>query len=160
MRIFRLSLLLLLGCLVGVGHAGGLHEMELKDGSVISGEILSMDGDTYTIRTQSLGDLKIRESEIKAIRVESPPGGEEDPGPTHSRGPEFQAVLRMLMKDSEVMDMIGGLQADPDFQKVLEDPDIMKAVERGDTSALMRDPKFRALLEHPKVKAIRDKIED
>ena len=162
MKLATVFLILVLGLWSGVGLAGEQKQIELGDGSVVSGEIMSLRDGIYTIQSKSLGTLKIPASEIRAIDHHVGVKGSEDASdtPASDSGSDLQAVILMMMKDKEVMEMIQSLQQDPEFQKILEDPAVMNAVKRGDTSALMRNPKFMKLLSHPKVQEIRDKIED
>ena len=51
--------------------AGQLSEIELIDGGVILGEIISKSDGVYVVKSESLGTLKVKESEIRFIRVES-----------------------------------------------------------------------------------------
>ena len=46
-------------------------EIELIDGGVILGEIISHNNGTYVVQSNSLGTLKVKESEIRVIRFES-----------------------------------------------------------------------------------------
>ena len=48
--------------------AGGIREVELTDGSVITGEVLSLSNGVYSVKSETLGTMKIGESKIRAIR--------------------------------------------------------------------------------------------
>ena len=133
--------------------AGESREIELTDGSVITGEVLSLISGVYTIRTGSLGTLKIEDTKVRSIR---------QPGVLSSRpsGPnsDTRSLQDKMMSDHEVMSMIRSLREDPQFTKILEDPEIMNAVNTGDTAALMANPKFLQLLNNPTVRDIQQKV--
>ncbi|UCB49313.1 MAG: hypothetical protein JSW56_19790 [Deltaproteobacteria bacterium] len=149
MKHLIIGLLFLLGFFLGSAHAGEIKEFELKDGSVIYGEIVSFSGGTFTLRSKSFGTVEIDESKIRAIRSRVPVGG---------KGDQIQQLQQRIMSDEEVVQMILSLQNDPDVQKILQDPEIMKAVNSGDINALLSNPKFMKLLENPTIQDIRKKV--
>ena len=71
MLLLRLFILFLLIFWTGDGLAGQVQEIELTDGSVISGEILALKGRTYILRSESLGTINIPQSNVRAIRPRS-----------------------------------------------------------------------------------------
>ncbi|MGD8983859.1 MAG: hypothetical protein PVI53_07515 [Desulfobacteraceae bacterium] len=149
MKHLIITLLFLLGVSIGNALAGEIKEIELKDGSVIYGEIVSLSGGVFTLRSKGLGTVKIEESEIRAIRSGAREGGKQD---------QIQQLQQRMMSDEEVVQMILSLQNDPDVQKILQDPEIMKAVNSGDINALLSNPKFMKLLENPTIQDIREKV--
>ena len=46
-------------------HAGELQEIVLIDGSIIVGELVSLTNGIYTIKTATLGDLKVEDARVK-----------------------------------------------------------------------------------------------
>jgi len=75
---------------------------------------------------------------------------------THTGG-EVMSLQNKMMSDGEIMNMIQGLQNDPEFQEILQDPELMKAVEAGDITTLVANPKFMRLLNNQAVKDIKNK---
>lgn len=153
MQFTLIIVMLLMLPLSGSLLAAEIKEIELTDGSVITGEVLSLNSGVYTIRTSSLGTLKIEDRKVRSIR---------QPGALSSRpsGPnsETRSLQDKMMSDQDVMSMIKSLKDDPQFTKILEDPDIMNAVSSGDTAALMANPKFLQLLHNPTVRDIQQKV--
>ena len=147
--------LFLLSLAFGEAWAGEQKQIELVDGSVISGEILSLKEGFYTIRSVSLGTLRVEESRVSVIRSLS--GRDVQKSGAQS---ELDALIKIMLNDKAVMDLIHSLQNDPEFQKILNDPDIMAAVSRGDLTDLTKNPKFMQLLNHPKVLEIKEKLGD
>ena len=149
MKHLIFGLLFLFGISLGNALAGEIKEIELKDGSVIYGEIVSFSGGVFTLRSKGLGTVKIEESKIRTIRSGAREGGRQD---------QIQKLKQRMMSDEEVVEMILSLQNDPAVQEILQDPEIMKAVNAGDMDSLLSNPKFMKLLENPTIQDIRKKV--
>ncbi len=147
---FILCFFLVLALSLPIAHAGEVREIELIDGSIINGEVLSLSSGVYTIKSNTLGTIKLEEAKIRAIRAKSPNAGA---GPTG----EVKALQGKMMSDPEIMSLIQSLQNDPEFKKALVDPEIMKAVKAGDVASLTANPKFLKLLDNATVQEIQKK---
>lgn len=159
MRLLVISILLLLGVTIGNVFAGEVREIELKDGSVIYGEIVSFKGGIYTLKSSTLGTVKIEESKIRVIRFKpsvKAKGKQRNSAQTSSKA-KVQGLQQLMMGDKEIVSMILSLLNDPEVQKILGDPSIIKAVNSGDIEALISNPKFMKLLDNPAVKDISKK---
>jgi hypothetical protein len=156
MRQFLFCLVVALSLIAGFARAGDVREIELKDGSIITGEVVSLNNGIYTIKSGTLGTLKVEEYKVNVIRPKSPP---RSPGAAQKNTSiEDTSLQHKLMSDQEIMGMILSLQNDPDFKKLLEDPEVMKAVSEGDVAALAANPKFMKLLNNPVVQEIQKKV--
>jgi len=136
--------------------AGEPRQIELSDGSVITGEIIFFKNGEYTIKTNSLGTVKINESKIRVIRSNSK--SKNTTGSSPSTNDEIKSLQKTMMNDQQIMNMIISLQNDPAFQEILKDPGIMDAVNSGDISTLMSNPKFMNLLKNITVQEIQKNI--
>jgi len=160
MRISIISILLLLGILTGSVFAGDIREVELNDGSVIYGEIVSTKDGIYTLKSSTLGTVKIEESNIRIIRFKpsaKTEGKQADSAQTPGKA-QVQILQQLMMGDKDIISMILSLANDPEVQKILGDPSIIKAVSSGDIEALLSNPKFMKLLDNPVVKDIGKKV--
>lgn len=111
-----------------------------------------MTNGVYTVRSDSLGTIKLEESKIRSIRVKF--------SDTNTASTiEIKTIQQKMMGDMEIMGLIPSLQNDPDFKKALEDPEVMKAVNEGDIPALTSNPKFIKLLNNATVKDIQQKAQ-
>ena len=143
---------ILFGLIIGIGSASAseMRVIELTDGSVISGEIVSLSNGVYTVRSGTLGTIQISESKIRTIRAKGM-GREE-------MGDQANSIQQKMMGDVDIMGMVESLRSDPDFQEILRDPEVVRAVQSGDIAALMANPKFMQLLNKQVVKQIKDKV--
>ena len=155
-----ISLLLLAGIFISTVSAGEISEVQLIDGSVIRGEIISSHGGVYTLKSKTCGTIKIEGSKIRAIRFKNSLGvNTKERAPiTDSPGAQVQVLQQLLMGDQEILRMILSLLNDPDIQGILEDPSLIEAVNRGDIEALSSNPKFMKLLENPSIQEITRKM--
>lgn len=144
--------LILFGLIIGIGPvlASDMREIELTDGSVISGEVVSLSKGVYTVRSGTLGTIQISESKIRAIRTTGP--GRED------IDDQVKSIQQKMTGDADIMSMITSLKSDPDFQEAMQDPEVMKAVQAGDIAALTANPKFMKLLSNTAVQQIKNKL--
>ena len=159
-HIILIFLTMLLAISIGTAHAGEPTEVELIDGSVVYGEIVSLKNGIYTIKSDSMGTFVISKSKIRAIRFRSQgvnKGVRENPQKT-DKGSDIQDVQKSLLADQDIFKIILSLQDDPKIREILNDPETMKAVQSGDIQSLMANPKFMELLNHPKIKAINKKV--
>ncbi len=158
MRHIILGWFLLVFLHFSVAAAGEVRKIELTDGTMITGEVQSLNNGIYTIKSDSLGTLKIEDSKVRAIRDKSSsPAGGAASGNTNTGG-ELNGLQNKMTSDKEVMGLIQSLQDDPDFKKILEDPEMMKALQEGNITALTSDPRIMKLLNNPTVKEIEKKV--
>ena len=160
MRLSAIFALFLLGVLISTVSAGEIGEVELIDGSVIRGEIISSKGGVYTLKSDTLGTVKIEESKIRAIRFKSsfePHAKKRDTVPNSAEA-QVQILQQLIMGDQEILRMILSLLNDPDIQGIVEDPSIIEAVNSGDIEALSSNPKFMRLLNNPAIQDITRKM--
>jgi hypothetical protein len=151
MKRTALSLLLLLtGSSV---LAGEYRQIELNDGSLLTGEVLSYQNGAYTVRTDSLGTVTINDAQVRSIRSPRERDSSISPGMSQSG-----SLRQQMESDEEVMDLIRALKDDPGFREALQDPEIMRAVQNNDLVALMTNPKFLELLNNSKVLEIQKKV--
>jgi len=156
MKIFVICSALVLGLFLGNAQAGEIKEIVLKDGSTISGEVVSFSNGIYTVKSDILGVIKLEESKVRIIQDKST--NNVNTSSNSNAAGDTQSLQQRMMNDKEVMSMIQSLQNDPDFKKLLEDPKIMQAVNAGDATTLMADPRFTKLLSNPTVQEIQKKV--
>jgi hypothetical protein len=121
----------------------------LRDGTLIHGEIKSLQDGVYTIETQSVGTVHVRKQAVRSIEE----GGVSAIEPGVGSG-ALDAAKSRIAQDPDLLAAVLALQNDPDVLAVLADPQIMKAIAAGDYTALMNNPKIVALMNNAKVRKI------
>jgi hypothetical protein len=154
-RVCLLWLVMAVSFLSGSVLAGDLREIELKDGSVLTAEVLSLHNGVYTLHSSTLGTITVAASKIRAIRLSVPPSA-ASPTPPNAH---ISSLQQTLLGNPEIMTMILSLQSNPAMQAILADPAVMRAVSAGDLNALLAHPKFLELLNDPTVRDIVKQVE-
>jgi len=152
-RTFFLSLIAAM-VMATSSPAAEIKEIELIDGSLITGEVLSLNNGVYTIRSVSLGTLTINAAKILTIR----PQVSSSPSRQAGHASDIKTLQDKMLSNTEVMGIIESLKDDPQFMKALEDPGIMNAVNSGDVASLIANPKFLELLRNPAIQNIQQKV--
>lgn len=157
------SVLTLAGTLVGTPAAAAESRIELRDGSVISGELVSVGDGSYRVRSGALGEVSIPESQVLAIRpagapatlasapASAPASAAAGTAPT---GLDIGSIRQQILGQPETMEAIGRLQDDPQIKALLSDPELVRRIMSGDIEAIRSDPRFQQLLDNPSIRAI------
>lgn len=141
----------------------------LNDGSQILGEVVSLKGGSYRVKTSSLGEIDLKQGDVKLIRYANKalPATPIAAAPTASAkvsasSPQlasmFQGVQQRISSDPAMMQKIQSMAQDPALQAILNDPQIKSALESGDFASLMANPKIHQLMNHSTVKQITQQI--
>ncbi|MGE5152860.1 MAG: hypothetical protein ACM3ST_02490 [Bdellovibrio bacteriovorus] len=153
----------LAGLLLMLGHGGIAAEgrvIELRDGSVLQGELVGAGGGHYRIRTPVLGEIELPESEVLAIRsAEAAPPA---PASTMATPSDLQGVMasiqQQMLGDPALASAITALQSDPELGAALADPAFTQLILSGNLAALGTDPRFLRLMANPAILAILGQI--
>ena len=154
-----LFLAVALGCQAALA---GPSRVELKDGSVLTGDLVGYSGGIYTLRSPTLGEVRLEESKVLSVRPGAPgdPAGADASGglgglqvPPDLAG-QVQATQQRLISDPAVFGMIMALQNDPAIRAVLSDPAFLSLITSGNLEAIQGNPRFQELLQHPGLRAI------
>jgi len=140
-----LSLAVALGCRAALA---GPSRVELKDGSILTGDLVGYSGGIYTLRSPTLGEVRLDESKVLSVR----PGAPADPAGVDASGGlgglqaaldlagQVQATQQRLISDPAVVGMIVALQNDPAIRAVLSDPAFLSLMTSGNLQAIQGSP--------------------
>ncbi len=170
MRRTLVGLLFVLFGLAGIAYCGNISKVELGDGSVIQGEIVSLNNGVYTVKTASLGEIKVEASKVRNIGIsygsasllntQGPAAiGSPQEVPEDAFKSQVSRIQNTMASDPAIMQKVSGLAADPQFQELLKDPDILNAAKSGDIKSLMNNQKLLGIANNPKIQEIKGDIE-
>jgi hypothetical protein len=142
--------------IAAVVGAADMRQIELTDGSIVNAEVVSLSQGVYTVKSETLGTIKLPESKIRSIRTQAAGRSTDIPG---KQADDMRSLQDKMMSDREIMSLVRSLGEDPQFRKILEDPAVMKAVEEGNIAALMANPQFLKLLDNATVQDIQKKVQ-
>jgi hypothetical protein len=165
-RHFGLSLIIL--CLLTVFTLGPIpegfsadrmREIVLTDGSVIMAEVISFQNGIYSLRSETMGQIQLRDSAIQSIRIPESEGkgnfgSNQAKSTSSSPDAEIRQMQESMVTDPGLIGLILALQNDPEVQKILQDQEIMALITAGDLKSLEANPKFARLMNNQKIRAI------
>jgi hypothetical protein len=159
-RHVQVWILLLLSLWLRTALAGELRDFELHDGSTLTGELVSLRGGVYTLKSPSLGTITLNTSQVRAIRLHTTPNvAPSTEGATQpALNAQIQQLQQTIMGDAALMQLLSSMLEDPEVQTVLADPTVMQAVQSQDFQALMTHPKVMQLLNHPVIRDISKRL--
>ena len=152
----RLILLALLYTLSGLVVAENIA-LKLNDGSIVKGELISFVEGTYTLKSASLGLLKIESERVGAIESSVNPasyGGE-----VSNKHGNLSDIVSILTQDKDIMAMIMSLQNSPDMEAILNDAEVMQAIQAMNFKALEDHPKIKKLMQNSQIRAIQERVQ-
>ncbi|MFA5144907.1 MAG: hypothetical protein WC723_02750 [Candidatus Omnitrophota bacterium] len=173
MKKYTLCLALILGISMPA-YCGQISRIELTDGSIIEGEIASLNKGTYTVNTASLGKIEINLAKIRRITTENTtiapilvtkdltPVTQETPSPQTKEAinSEMERMQSKIANDPETIKSVSKLLLDPQFQEILKDPEIADAVKSQDIKSLMKNEKFMSLMKNQELQNIQGRLEE
>ena len=152
----RFGWVLLIGVvLVGPAAAGEASRIELRDGSVISGEVVGFADGRYQVQSPALGRITIEQSQIQSLQPSGAAGADSGVGGYRAQITDLQ---RQMESDAEIMGMITALQSDSRVQAALSDPEFMQLVASGNLGALQDNPRFKALMDSPDLRSLQNRM--
>ena len=157
-RHARYRYLLVSACLSAANPAVGAvnRDIELTDGSHLVGEIVAVDQGTYTVKSERLGVVRLKDADIVAIRAPgtTPPKSSlpTDVSPKFAEG--MAMIQQKILGNPELLQSVKALAGDPEIQSLLKDPDLMKSVLGGNPEGLQNNPKIQKLIANPSVQSI------
>jgi hypothetical protein len=142
--------LCILLCASSAAHAAEASTLTLRDGSSITGEVVSLSDGVYTVRSVTLGTIAVKASDVRSLTNDA---AAQAPAPAQPEG-----LQERLASDPDTMDAIAALQDDPELKAVLDDPELLNALRSGNLEALMSNPKVAHLAADPKIQEITNKL--
>lgn len=141
-------------------YASPLRYIELTDGSIVRGEVVGAGNGVYRIRTQSLGIVELKESDIRNIGSMPSDGASRRVGNSggDAMGREAATIQRRILDDPALLNSISALKDDPAVLSIMHDPEVMRAIQSGDLNALQNNRKIEQLIESPSVRGVLNEL--
>lgn len=149
----------LFGCSMLLWQSGAIAAesavIELVDGSTLRGEVLSLKGGAYEIKSKTLGVIRIPQNDVALVSYADTTATAAATAPSNAANIALMSSLQtQLSQNPETLQLIMGLGEDPTMQAVIHDPEIQAAIRSGNFESLMTHPKIKALMAHPTIRKI------
>jgi hypothetical protein len=138
----------------------------LKDGSVIKGNVVKMENGVYTVSSEHLGQIEIKDTDIAGIQSSNAPiiidnnnTAAANASQTGDIKNQVNALQSSIISDPEMMKDIAKLLDDPAILSLLSDQSFVNDVMSMDKSKLENNPKINQMMSNPKVKELIEKIQ-
>ena len=134
--------------------------IHLEDGTTLRGEVISLKGGNYQIKTQALGVLDIPQNQIKLVEFNpTATAATARPAPGQGAGNPAAAaqladITSRLQNSPALLSDIQSLSNDPAIMSIVQDPEIQRLIAAGDYAALMANSKMRRLMGNAKIRKI------
>ena len=148
---------------------GATKQITLKDGSVIKGEPVSLEGGIYTVQTDNLGRLQLPEANVVTIAAEGaapmaqPQGATPQmPGQGGTADAGFSgkvsAMQNQIMSNPQTMQTIQAMAEDPEIAAMMSDPafvqELTAAASGKNAQEVVNNPKVQKLMANPKMQIL------
>lgn len=149
--------------------AEALKTITLKDGTVIKGTITEFKDQTYSIQTNNLGLIRVKDSDIVGINLEgSAPGAQQNTPLNAQSNPlsqadfknQVQQVQGTVLSDPKIMSDIQNLLNDEKIRNILSDPKFINEVMSYDPEKIKNNDKVHQLMDTPEMQKLMQKIEN
>ena len=145
-------------------HAAQKSRIELTDGGIFEGEIVSLNEGRYTIKNSSIGTFKVEASRVRSIRSVDQAAGsspaEASPSGTVPGQSDVQKLQSAITGNPDIMAAIPGLVSNPNFRTLLDDPEIVSAAKAMDIKTLLANQKVMKAINDPTIQKIAQKVKE
>lgn len=134
----------------------------LKDGSVLRGKLVAVEGDAYVIQTENMGTVKVRSSDLSGMSTGGQPAagmpgasqtGDVSGGQKIS-STQMNQMQNQMMGDPEIMSLIQELVRDPTVQESFADKSLLADIATMDPERIQANPNAQKLMSNPKLQKI------
>ena len=131
----------------------------LKDGSTVKGVVTNNSNGVYTVQTDNIGVIQIKDENIVSISSQSPAPQPQAPSTANtSIENQMNQVQGVILSDPELMQEIQALIKDPQIMETLKDQKFIDDVMTHDAQKIQQNQKTQELLNNPQMKQLMEKI--
>ncbi len=176
MKKFVLIIMVVLMSISLNGAEAKQQRILLQDKSVIMGQVLELKEGQYTIRTETMGEIKLAADkilEISSLEIQatssrpakeiairdgskkqaysSPPVSSSN---ANAQQDQVNSRVRSMAMDGDFLDSMMDLSQAGSMLDVMSDPEVMDAINRNDYDFLMNSEKMKNLMGSPEIREL------
>jgi hypothetical protein len=129
----------------------------LDDGTRITGQVVSFQNGTYTISTENLGELTIKDANVVSISSASAMNNPLD-GATLWEGQDIRSAVSQvqasMMNDPNILVGLEELMKDPEIMALLSDQNFINDIMSYDPNRIQANPKAQQLMNNPEMRKL------
>jgi|GEM_PF-1767650 hypothetical protein len=130
--------------------------IELRDGTRIIGVVKEIKDGTYTIESESAGEMTVAETEVSKVEYGVRRTIEQ---PRQDYIGDVATLQEQIISNPDLMNsVLTEFATDPAFLELLEDKELMKDIENMNLLKLLTNPKLQKLAEQDNVGQLAEKL--
>ena len=130
--------------------------IELRDGTSIVGVVKEIKDGTYTIESESAGEMTVAETEVRKVEYGVKKTVEQ---PRQDYIGDVSTLQEQIISNPDLMNsVLTEFATDPAFLELLEDKELMTDIENMNLLKLLTNPKLQKLAEQDKVGQLAEKL--
>lgn len=157
MILRRFGMMMLLTLASSCLFAAELQRVILQDGSSVNAEVLSLNNGVYTLKSPTLGKVKVSADQVQAVQSLRSASMQTQNTASNSQI-DMEKIQSSLLANGDTVNIIMALRNDPSVKAILADKNIMAAISRGDYESLANNPKIKSLMKNAEIKKITSNI--
>ncbi|MDP7740092.1 MAG: hypothetical protein QGF67_01525 [Lentisphaeria bacterium] len=130
--------------------------IELRDGTRIVGVVKEIKDGTYTIESESAGEMAVAEAEVRKVEYGVKKTIEQ---PRQDYAGDVATLQEQIVSNPDLMNsVLTDFATDPAFLELLEDKELMKDIENMNLLKLLTNPKLQKLADQDNVGRLTEKL--
>ena len=130
--------------------------IELRDGTRIVGVVKEIKDGTYTIESESAGEMTVAETEVRKVEYGVRKTIEQ---PRQDYIGDVATLQEQIISNPDLMNsVLTEFATDPAFLELLDDKELMKDIENMNLLKLLTNPKLQKLAEQDNVGQLAEKL--
>lgn len=128
----------------------------LKDGTILKGRLVGVANGSYTIESQTVGQVNISADQVSNIAAAGSSSATQ-----HFTNPDgklpadtVHSIKTNMLQDPEIMSLMQELVQDPSIMEILKDPSLMQAALSMDPEQIKNNPQVQKLVQNPTMQKI------
>ncbi len=142
-----------------------MKTIQLKDGSMLKGEIIKFENSVYTIYTETFGEIEIEDANILSITSAQVPSAmvlpqqaQQNPLEGANINAQAQQIQNSIMSDPALMESMKNIAENEEIKSILSDPNLIKDIMTLDPKKIHDNKEVQQLMNNPEFEALMNQV--